>query len=408
MEEKMRKNIEQIDKQRCTGCGLCAEKCPKDCILMVEDREGFRFPKINSSKCVECGLCMRLCPTTSAADVLYSKYERSYYCGIIKDKDMLIKSSSGGVFGVLAEHIINMGGYVCGCVYNDNLEAVHILSNQWQDVEKMYGSKYVQSRAEHCFLEIQNHLKADDIVMFTGTACQIAALRLYLGKDYPNLYNVEILCHGVSSPGLFAKYKQYLEKKLGGIVKDIRFRDKSRDGWGSEHRTRIIYEKNGKLLDKRPVLPAYFSSFFYGLNLRESCYQCRFATSERIADLTLGDFWGSWSKYKKRFTEGISVVGVNTEKGKKLFESISGQFDFKDFLSENEAVKSNDNFTHSIKRPVERDTFYCGFVQKQYDGLWKKTYFTKTYRKKTLSSIYGAFIPESFRIRVHAYFDSRN
>ena len=397
----MKNTIEQIDKQQCTGCGLCAEKCPKDCILMVEDGEGFRSPQIDFTKCVECGLCVRSCPTTSAADTLYSKYGRSYYCGNVKDKEMLIKSSSGGVFGVLAEYIISIGGYVCGCIYTDDLEAVHTLSNRKQDIEKMYGSKYVQSRAEHCFPEIQSHLMEEDIVMFTGTACQIAALRLYLGKDYSNLYCVEILCHGVPSPGLFAKYKQYLEKRLGGTVKDIRFRDKRRDGWGSEHRTCIIYEKNGKLCENRPILPAYFSAFFYGLNLRESCYQCRFATSERVADLTIGDFWGSWNKYKKRFHEGISVVGVNSEKGYELSENISGRFDFYEVLPENEAIVSNDNFTHPIKRPPERTCFYDGILSKGYKGLWKKSYLSKSYRRKTLASIYGAFVPEKIRMMRH-------
>lgn len=397
----MKNTIEQIDKQQCTGCGLCAEKCPKDCIFMVEDGEGFRFPQIDPTKCVECGLCVRSCPTTFVSDTLYSKYRRTYYCGIIKDKEMLIKSSSGGVFGVLAEYIISIGGYVCGCIYTDDLEAVHTLSNRKQDIEKMYGSKYVQSRAEHCFPEIESHLMAEDIVMFTGTACQIAALRLYLGKDYSNLYCVEILCHGVPSPGLFEKYKQYLEKKLGGTVIDIRFRDKRRNGWGSEHRTCIIYEKNGKLCENRPILPAYFSAFFYGLNLRESCYQCRFATSERVADLTIGDFWGSWNKYKKRFHEGISVVGVNTEKGYELSENISGRFDFYEVLPENEAIVSNDNFTHPIKRPPERTCFYDGILSQGYRGLWKKAYFSKSYRRKTLASIYGAFVPENIRIMIH-------
>ena len=397
----MKNTIEQIDKQQCTGCGLCAEKCPKDCIFMVEDGEGFRFPQIDPTKCVECGLCVRSCPTTFVSDTLYSKYRRTYYCGIIKDKEMLIKSSSGGVFGVLAEYIISIGGYVCGCIYTDDLEAVHTLSNRKQDIEKMYGSKYVQSRAEHCFPEIESHLMAEDIVMFTGTACQIAALRLYLGKDYSNLYCVEILCHGVPSPGLFEKYKQYLEKKLGGTVIDIRFRDKRRIGWGSEHRTCIIYEKNGKLCENRPILPAYFSAFFYGLNLRESCYQCRFATSERVADLTIGDFWGSWNKYKKRFHEGISVVGVNTEKGYELSENISGRFDFYEVLPENEAIVSNDNFTHPIKRPPERTCFYDGILSQGYRGLWKKAYLSKSYRRKTLASIYGAFVPENIRIMIH-------
>lgn len=397
----MKKTIEKIAKNQCTGCGLCSEKCPKDCISMVEDEEGFLFPQVDYAKCAECGVCVRSCPATSAADALFSKEERSYFCGIIKDKEMLIKSSSGGVFGALAEYIIGIGGYVCGCVYKDDLETVHMLSNKKQNVEKMYGSKYVQSKVHSCFSEIQSHLNANDIIMFTGTACQIAALRLFLGKNYTNLYCVEILCHGVPSPGFFREYKHYLERKLKGKVMDIRFRDKSRDGWGSEHRTCIIYERNGGLHEKRPILPAYFSSFFYGLNLRESCYQCKFATPERVADLTIGDFWGSWAKYKKRFKEGISVIGVNTQKGRELTKAISDKLNFFEMLTENEAVKSNDNFTHPIKRPTERSLFYDGVMTKGYRGIWEKTYFSKSYRKKTFASIYGAFVPERIRTWVH-------
>lgn len=397
----MSKTIEKIEKNQCTGCGLCSVKCPKQCVLMVEDEEGFRFPKIDSSKCVGCSLCLNTCPATTAADGLYSKYNRSYYCGIIKDNEVLIKSSSGGVFGVLAEYIIRNGGYVCGCIYTDEMEAIHILSNRKQDIEKMYGSKYVQSRVEHCFTEILDHLNSNEMILFTGTACQIAALRLFLDKDYSKLYCVEILCHGVPSPGLFRMYKKYLEKSLGGKIKDIRFRDKSRDGWGSEHRTRIVYERNGKIHDKRPLLPAYFSAFFYGLDLRESCYQCKFAKPERATDLTIGDFWGSWAKYKKRFKEGISVIGVNTEKGSDLFLNVSNCFTFLEYLSEKEAIVSNDNFTHSIKRPKERTAFLSDILKKGYSGLWLKTYFTWTCRKKTLVSIYGAFVPEKIRLKIH-------
>lgn len=397
----MSKTIEKIEKNQCTGCGLCSVKCPKQCVLMVEDEEGFRFPKIDSSKCVGCGLCLNTCPATTAADGLYSKYNRSYYCGIIKDNEVLIKSSSGGVFGVLAEYIIRNGGYVCGCIYTDEMEAIHILSNRKQDIEKMYGSKYVQSRVEHCFTEILDHLNSNEMILFTGTACQIAALRLFLDKDYSKLYCVEILCHGVPSPGLFRMYKKYLEKSLGGKIKDIRFRDKSRDGWGSEHRTRIVYERNGKIHDKRPLLPAYFSAFFYGLDLRESCYQCKFAKPERATDLTIGDFWGSWAKYKKRFKEGISVIGVNTEKGSDLFLNVLNCFTFLEYLSEKEAIVSNDNFTHSIKRPKERTAFLSDILKKGYSGLWLKTYFTWTCRKKTLVSIYGAFVPEKIRLKIH-------
>ena len=150
--------------------------------------------------------------------------------------------------------------------------------------------------------------------------------------------------------------------------------------------------------------PSYlhnFSAFFYGLNLRESCYQCRFATSERVADLTIGDFWGSWNKYKKRFREGISVVGVNSERGYELSENISGRFDFYEVLTENEAILSNDNFTHPIKRPPERACFYDSILSKGYKGLWIKSYLSKSYRRKTLTSIYGAFVPEKIRMMRH-------
>lgn len=394
--------IENINTKNCTGCGLCKIKCPKSCIYMKEDKEGFRYPKIHSSMCINCGLCVRICPMTSAADNLYNKMEREFFCGFINNQETLLKSSSGGIFAVLANYIININGYVCGCVYNDSLEAIHVLSNDMKVIEKMYGSKYVQSHADHCFSKIVELLNSNTTVMFTGTACQIAALRLFIGKDYSNLYYVEILCHGVPSPGFFREYKKYLKKKLSAQIKDIKFRDKRKDGWGSEHRTCIIYEKNGITKEYRPILPAYFSSFFYGLNLRESCYNCRFATPERIADLTIGDFWGSWSKYRKRFDNGISVVGLNSLKGKQLIEHVKNKLVFFETLSEEEAVKSNDNFEHPINRPIERDNFYDNVFENGYKHIWKKTYLTKTYRKKTLASIYGAFIPVKLRFYIHS------
>ena len=397
-----KQTIEQIKRTHCTGCGLCAEKCPEKCILMVENAEGFRFPQIDPAKCVECGLCLRLCPATDAAAPLYNKSERRYYCGIIKNERMLLKSSSGGVFGALAEYIVNIGGYICGCVYSDELEAIHILSNKNPEIEKMYGSKYVQSRAEYCFPEIQKHLDANDIVMFSGTACQIAALRLYLKRDYQNLYCVEILCHGVPSPGLFKQYKLYLEKKLKGKIYDVRFRDKRKNGWGCEHRMCVLYQKNGKTYEYRPILPAYFSSFFYGLSLRESCYKCKFATIERVADLTIGDFWGAWQKYGKRFHEGISVIGINNNKGQFLADFINDKFVFHEVLLEQEAIASNGNFIHPVTRPPERTTFYCNIQKHGYKGLWKKAYLSKSYRKKTMASIYGAFVPEKIRLLLHS------
>lgn len=394
------KSIERVDEASCTGCGLCSVTCPQKCIIMEENEEGFRFPKVNSEFCLNCGLCLNLCPSGEVSKKLYKKNERRYFCGIILDEDILIKSSSGGVFGLLAEHILAAGGYVCGCVYNENVEAVHIVSNKKEDIERMYGSKYVQSRAEQTYPEVAALLEEGKIVMYTGTACQIAAMRLYLNKDYTNLFLVEILCHGVPSTGFFRLYKNYLQKKLGGNIKDIRFRDKEKGGWGSEHRTNIVFEKNGLLREYHPILPSYFSAFFYGLSLRESCYNCRFATRERISDLTIGDFWGSWQKYRKRFNEGISVICVNSIEGDYLLNSVKNKFSMLEQLAEDDAVTSNQNFTHPVQRPIERTSYYRVGLKKGYKGIWKRTYFTKTYRRKTFSSIYGAFIPAKFRFLV--------
>ena len=356
----MSNTVNAVAKELCTGCGLCAQKCPKGCIAMKPDAEGFLFPEIDTSACIDCGLCIRFCPTTSIANTLYHEEEQEYFCSIAQDKATLLKSSSGGIFSLLSNQILNEGGYVCGCIYDENMQAVHTVTNSPDTVLNMYGSKYVQSRAYHCFPTIKQLLEEKNTVLFTGTACQIAACRLFLGKD-------------------------------------VQFRNKEKHGWGSEHRTCVLYEKRGKIKKHRPFLPAYFSAFFYGLNLRESCYRCRFADKKRVADLTIGDFWGSWAKYGKRFDEGISVASVNTAKGAFLKEKIQSGSIFFEQLTRNEAVKSNDNFEHPIPRPKERTAFYSRSLLKTYRGAWKKAYFSRTYRKKTLASLYGAIVPAKIR-----------
>ena len=364
---------------------------------MQPDAEGFLAPVVNDTACIDCGLCLKFCPTGKAADTLYHQEEQKYFCAISSDTDTLLKSSSGGLFGILSNTVLQNGGYVCGCIYNEQMEAVHIITDDPDVVLHMYGSKYVQSHAFPCFSRIKDLLEGGKTILFTGTACQIAACRLYLDKEYNNIYFVEILCHGVPSPAFFAAYVRHLKKKLGGRVLDLQFRNKEKHGWGSEHRTCVIYEKKGKIKKHRPFLPAYFSTFFYGMNLRESCYRCRFADKKRIADLTIGDFWGAWAKYGKRFDEGISVAAANTEKGKTLAAQIQDASTMFEELTQSEAARSNDNFEHPIPRPRERSSFYTGQVLSHYRGIWKKAYLSRTYRKKTLASLYGATVPAKIR-----------
>jgi len=393
--------IAKVKASDCMGCGLCVNVCPQKCITMQQDEEGFFAPSIDFNLCIECGVCLRSCPATSVSDALFYDNERKYYAAIAKDQDMLSQCSSGGVFGILAKHFIDAGGYVCGCVYNDKMEAIHIMTNEQDDVIKMFGSKYVQSRAYECFMKVKQALEDDSPVLFSGTACQISALRTFLKKEYSKLICAEVLCHGVPSPGLFSRYISYLENKLKGKILDVQFRSKKCGGWGSEHRMRILYEKNGRAKEYRPFLPAYFSAFFYGLNLRESCYSCKFACEKRVADITLADFWGSWNKYGKRFEQGISMLAIHSSKGEVLFQQIKNGFEFLDELTQEEASLSNDNMKHPVKRPHERNNFYQDLMKKGYPGLWKRTYFTKTYRRKTLSSIYGAIVPAGIRYWLH-------
>ena len=387
-----------LKKEQCTGCGLCSQICPAKCIVMIENSEGFLYPKVDSESCVHCDLCVNKCPILSDGVLSHDEQYPQYYDAINKNEEELKRASSGGVFSALANIILRDGGYVCGCVYNEQMDAVHVLSNNRNTIMRMYGSKYVQSNISNCFYDIRGKLQNGVKVLFTGTACQVAALKSYLGKEDENLYTVDILCHGVPSPGLFRLFVNCLNKKYNHRVVDIKFRDKEKKGWGSEHRTSVLYDNGKKIW---PFMPAYFSAFFYGLNLRESCYQCRFAGTNRVSDLTIGDFWGSWQKYGKRFKEGISVISINSDKGNVLFTRIQETFSFVEKLSQQEAICSNDNFYHPVKRPKERDSFYIDLTK--YKLCAKRTYFAKTYRKKILASFYGAVIPERIRIKLHVF-----
>lgn len=382
--------IDDINKIDCCGCSLCANLCGKKCITMQFDEEGFLFPVINKEHCTDCGLCYKKCPVNKANKV--DKIDPIYYASAISDKEDLLNSSSGGTFIALAKYILSEDGYVCGCVFDENMMAKHICTNSLNDVKRMMGSKYVQSTIESVLPEVKQLVINGHKVMFTGTACQIAAVKGLL-RNVGNIYFVDILCHGVPSPLLFKKYVDFLEKKHNGKVVNLEFRNKKELGWGSEHRTYYEIAKNGKNKGYRPVLPAYFCSFFYGTNLRESCYNCKFAGPNRISDITIGDFWGYWAYYKKKFPEGVSIASLNSEKGKRLFEAIKSKMAFCDELPADKGKGTNTNFYHPTIRPQSRNGFYEGLKEKQYKNFIWKIYKDKYTRKNFIISIYGRFVP---------------
>ena len=350
--------IESINKKDCCGCSLCVNVCVRKCISMQSDIEGFLVPVINKEECINCGLCYNKCPVNGK----YETENRSrYFASAIANKKELLKSSSGGTFVLLARYILSQSGYVCGCVFDDNMKAVHICSNKVKDIYRMMGSKYVQSSLEYALLDVKRLLKDDKKVLFTGTACQIAAVKS-LFPNTENLYLVDILCHGVPSPLFFRKYVEYLEKKHNGKLIKLEFRNKEKLGWGSEHRTYYEIECNGKIKGYRPILPAYFCSFFYGTNLRES-----------------------------------SIASINTKKGLELFEAIRSGMSFCDEIPKDKGKGTNTNFYCPTFRYASRDNFYKGMAYKKYEDFIWRIYFDKFTRKKFITSIYGRFIPQKVK-----------
>lgn len=352
------------DKQ-CTGCGVCALVCPRNAISMTENSEGFVIPVVDEDRCIKCGLCVKKCAK-------YNKNanpNKAVYAVVANDSNLLHNSTSGGFFGVLAKHILQEGGYVYGVAYTDNLKIKHIRIASENELNRLQGSKYVQSDASDCFTDIKEQLKAGKKVLFSGTGCQISGLLSFLGGSNESLATVEVVCHGVPSSGLFERYIEWLGDKRGGRVTAFKFRSKDMRPTG-EH-SQFTYICNNKSYKGQAYEDPYYSAFLNGKILRESCYNCSFKGSSRVADFTIGDFWGIERQLKGfPVNNGTSAVLVNTEKAEKLFDKIKESFIYKETTYE-VAQKYNPSLHTSTK--AERIAF----------DINDKALFTKTLKSQS-------------------------
>lgn len=345
------------DKKECCGCGGCVIKCPQKCIKMVEDSEGFFYPKIKESDCIDCGLCGKVCPQCGVG-----KFNIGAGYAAHSTNDIVLKnSSSGGIFFETASFFINNGGVVYGAYLDCNtLDLTHIRVNTLGDLSKVQGSKYYQSNLEDVFAQCKKDLDNNILVLFTGVPCQVEALKKYLGKDYDNLYLGDVICHGVPSKKMFSAYVSFLENKHNAKLVDISFRDKIKNGWSIT--LRYTMRKRGKdktyfLISK---LSEYFNGFLSGLFMRESCYCCQFSKRERVSDFTMGDFWG-FQKTRPELTndQGLSLILINTEKGQYIKKILENQNVIFNEVSE-ESIKESNNknlYTPTI-RPTVRNNIY--------------------------------------------------
>lgn len=356
------------DASKCYGCRACEKICSQKAISIESDAEGFLYPVLNEDLCVNCGLCKKVCPYDNA----FSGVEpSSVYAIQHKKADVLLDSSSGGMFSLIADYIRENGGAVCGCVFDDDFRAIHTVTEDMSVIEKMRGSKYVQSDTADSFEEIKNRLEKGQSVLFTGTPCQVDGLKRYLQKDYENLITLDLICHGVPSPLLLKEYIKTTEKTKGKIT-GLVFRDKKLNGWNASGS--ISFIKSGK---EKIISTSMFNDSFYHFFMRDSvsrmtCYSCKYATHKRVGDFTMGDYWNIPDIVPEiDYEKGVSVALINTPKAEKILDDVKDRVVlFETDLSS--AIKGNGNLSRPSEMPETRKTIYKKIAESGYDATAKK------------------------------------
>lgn len=385
----------------CCGCGACQNVCAKDAIEMCEDEFGFIYPKINAELCVECSVCKKVCgyqnrPEKSSA--------RRIYASASKNSGLLKKSASGGVFAELAGHFLAQGGIVYGAAMpleNGSLMPRHIRVDKLSELEQLQGSKYVQSDIGFTFRQVKKDLAEGRQVLFSGTPCQAAGLRQFLQKKYDNLLLVEVICHGVPSKKMFQDFIRDYEKSLNGTIEEFCFRDKSK---GQGMVARCAYRtRSGQRKEKVKVggLLAYIHFFSKSYIYRENCYSCPFAASERVADITLGDYWGfheEYPEYQERDglsnERGISCVLVNTDQGERYLNKVRSGLVLLESTFERVA-RHNAQLREPSTRSEMRETILASYRDSGYPAV--SAYFAKHCGADRMKHRLSGMLPKKFK-----------
>ena len=321
MKNKNRNNINILNKKECTGCSVCAQVCPHNCIEMIETKEGFHYPVVDEKLCTDCGLCVKKCHALN--DNFKNDFNQEFY-DIRANDEIRMKSSSGGMFTLIADYVLENGGFVCGASWTEDwLGVEHIIIDDKKDLDKLRGSKYVESSLGNIFSKIKKLLNENKLVLFTGAPCQVSALNFYLGKDYENLITVDLLCNSVVPQKVWRKYLR--ETFNDNDIKDIEyiaFRNKNKFGWDPAHGIYVRF-KYGEYVSYG-INNLYLKLFLRHISVKEECLHCKYRRFERAGDITIGDYWGVEDNDNK----GVSLVLVNSIKGKEVFKKIN-QSNFK-------------------------------------------------------------------------------
>lgn len=357
------KMIQTKEKEKCCGCTACYSVCPRGCISMQSDEEGFPYPVVDSCSCINCSACEQVCPylIQSGAE------KRESMHAAIQNRNLQdrLNSTAGGAFSLLADYFIASGAAVCAVGY-DHLEVRHKFADSRADLEDMRGSKYVQSSLGTAYERIRTLLNSRQ-VLFAGTPCQVHGLRNYVG-DHDRLFTVDLLCLGVSSPELFREWIVYLENRYRTGVRNVQFRNK-RYGY-SVPNVRVFFE-NGKEIDQRYDSVVHANLFFRHYNVRPSCYACEFREKPRVSDFTIGDFSAVGKVCREMDDDlGTTQIWVHTRKGKHILELLREQMTIHMISLDSANIIGGPKI--QIKRPEKRSEFFRDVQKMTYADLIRK------------------------------------
>lgn len=355
--------LEIKDKSMCSGCHACYNKCPRNAITMIEDENGFLIPSIDENLCINCGLCEKFCPIINKKSINNSP--KIYAC-CNKDEEVRLKSSSGGIFTLIATEILNRKGVVFGATFNKDFSLTHQYIESIDELDKLRTSKYFQSSIGNSYKVAKEFLDKDRYVLFTGTPCQIEGLLSYLGRNYDKLYTQDIVCHGVPSPKVWKKYMDYRAKIDNKKPLKINFRDKKQEGW---HLFSLSFKYDDYEYAKNQRDDLYMRAFLKDICLRDSCYKCAFRKKHRLSDITLADCWGIQDiKPELDDDKGTSLILVNSEKGRELYSLISHSLESFE-TSMGKAIESNPAIIKSPAANKYREEFFHKIDEEDFEKL---------------------------------------
>ena len=371
-------------KDDCCGCSACAQVCPKHCISMKMDNEGFRYPVADNSLCINCGLCDKVCPVINVEPEHVNENQTAY---LLQLKDMQIRkeSTSGGAFTAISNWILDQGGSVYGAQLTYQKDSCGLEGKGWfvrhckvddkVSLSSFRNSKYVQSDLGSCFREIKELLKANHWVLFSGTPCQIEGLHCFLRElKKDKLVLVDVVCYGIPSPGVFREYMEWKQKEIGGNFSRVLFREKR---LCYNYTSFSIYNKDASLNYHRGVeREPFMRSFFSNINVRPSCYQCRFKKRYRISDFTIWDCYDV-KKFSNNFDDdGTNRILVHSELGRKIFEEIKPSIKFEPFADIEYFISDEIALTHSVPEEPQRKVFFEDYVSMDMQSLMQKWFPT--------------------------------